>query len=71
VNRPNYDVSDAQPGWHAWLSYLTDEPPTKKEYEKAFIQTPANPSTTQTWAAYRPYSTTRPTFQQWEPVSKR
>jgi NADH:ubiquinone oxidoreductase subunit len=67
----DYDSAQVEPGWHAWLAYMVDKPPT----EDAMLQTKKRawehpdpiPNLTATRAAYKPYSTTQPKTRTWEP----
>ncbi|KAK5994055.1 NADH-ubiquinone oxidoreductase subunit N7BM [Cladobotryum mycophilum] len=69
----DYDAAQIEPGWHAWISYSLDKPPT----EDALIQTgtrkfePAlpKPNYTQTRGAFKTYSTTKAKISTWEPVA--
>lgn len=49
------------PGWHAWMSYLVDKPPTEdallRTQQRAWELPEHRPNPTQTRAAYKPYST--------------
>ena len=55
------DASQIEPGWHAWMSYLVDKPPTEdkimelglRPWESKYPRV----NMTQSRAAYRPYST--------------
>ncbi|CAL3965790.1 unnamed protein product [Diplocarpon coronariae] len=66
------DPSHIEPGWHAWISYAVDKPPT----EDPILQTKVRswelpdhrPNFTMTRAAYRPYSTVKPKLNAWTPV---
>lgn len=68
------DASQIEPGWHAWMSYNVDKPPT----EDKIMALGTRPweskvpiiNNTGGRAAYRPYSTTKPKYQAWEPVAK-
>lgn len=56
-----HDASQIDPGWHAWMSYMIDKPPSedallkfgKRPWEKEHTQV----NMTQSRSAYRPYST--------------
>jgi NADH:ubiquinone oxidoreductase subunit len=55
------DASQLDPGWHAWISYMVDKPPTEDKIMALGVrpweaQTP-KVNLTQSWGAYRPYST--------------
>lgn len=59
----DFDAATIEPGWHAWISYSVDKPPTqdsllaikKREWEDTEIR--PIPNYTMTWGAYKPYST--------------
>ena len=56
-----YDPSQIEPGWHAWMSYIVDKPPT----EDALLRTGQRkweipehrPNLTASRAAFKTYST--------------
>ncbi|RMZ83632.1 hypothetical protein DV738_g861, partial [Chaetothyriales sp. CBS 135597] len=61
------DAGQIDPGWHAWVSYLVDKPPSE-DVNLQFGRRPwdskeAKINLTQTWGAYRPYSTYATTLQ--------
>jgi NADH:ubiquinone oxidoreductase subunit len=64
-----------EPGWHAWMSYLTDTPPSKDAIQKAGVREwePKQHLPVQTlgWGNYRPYSTTGPKVKGWTAVAKK
>ncbi|KAJ5552549.1 NADH-ubiquinone oxidoreductase subunit B17.2 [Penicillium sp. IBT 35674x] len=70
---PEWEPSQIEPGWHAWISYMVDAPPTQdkllqtglRHYEVAEHR----PNLTQTRAAFKTYSTTRPKYSAWTPVA--
>ena len=57
----DYDAATIEPGWHAWISYSVDAPPTQDPLIKAgtrkFEPTTAIPNHTQTLGAFKTYST--------------
>ena len=58
-----------EPGWHAWMSYLVDRPPSEDPVIRAGIRAWELPehrvNFTASRAAYKPYSTSVPsTFTQ-------
>ncbi|KKA28624.1 hypothetical protein TD95_004984 [Thielaviopsis punctulata] len=67
----DYDAAHIEPGWHAWISYSVDTPPTLDPVLETKVrkwETPdvrVNP--TGTPGAYRPYNTTVPKISSWEP----
>jgi NADH:ubiquinone oxidoreductase subunit len=56
-----YDPSQIEPGWHAWMSYMTHDPPTVDKISQTGIRVwepkEHNPVLTLSRSAYRPYST--------------
>ncbi|KAG6012211.1 hypothetical protein E4U54_007657 [Claviceps lovelessii] len=69
----DYDAAHIEPGWHAWMSYSLDKPPTEdplivvglRKFEKPY----PIPNYTQTRGAFKTYSTTKPKISAWEPVA--
>ncbi|PHH93345.1 hypothetical protein CDD83_5899 [Cordyceps sp. RAO-2017] len=69
----DYDAAQIEPGWHAWMSYMVDRPPTedallapgRRPFEKAVPV----PNYTMTRGAFKTYSTTKPKIAAWEPVA--
>ncbi|RMZ92279.1 hypothetical protein DV736_g504, partial [Chaetothyriales sp. CBS 134916] len=55
------DASQIDPGWHAWMSYLVDKPPSEDSNlqfgRRPWDSKEAKPNYTQSWGAYRPFST--------------
>lgn len=57
------DAAQIEPGWHAWMSYAIDKAPSqdpamaykRRAWEDKDAVT--IPNHTQTWGAYKPYST--------------
>lgn len=69
-----FDASQIEPGWHAWMSYLVDKAPTQDkllEIGKRPWEIPyPTPNFTLSRGGYRPYSTTKPKYSAWDPVAK-
>ncbi|PLN82059.1 NADH-ubiquinone oxidoreductase subunit B17.2 [Aspergillus taichungensis] len=67
------DASEIEPGWHAWISYMVDAPPTQDKILQTghrIWELPdhrANPTLSR--GAFKTYSTTRPKFSAWTPVA--
>ncbi|EFQ29880.1 NADH ubiquinone oxidoreductase subunit NDUFA12 [Colletotrichum graminicola] len=67
----DYDSAQVEPGWHAWLAYMVDKPPT----EDALLHTKTRkweaphvlPNFTATRGAFKTYNTTKPKVFTWEP----
>ncbi|CAI4214818.1 unnamed protein product [Parascedosporium putredinis] len=52
----DYDAAQVDPGWHAWLAYMVDKPPT----QDGLLQTKARsaiPNYTGTRSAFKTYNT--------------
>ncbi|CZS93802.1 probable NADH-ubiquinone oxidoreductase subunit B17.2 [Rhynchosporium agropyri] len=68
----DFDVTHIEPGWHAWMSYMVDKPPT----EDPILQTKVRswelpdhrPNFTMTRGAFKTYSTVKPKLNAWTPV---
>ena len=56
-----FDPSQIEPGWHAWISYMTKEPPTTDKLLQTGLREwepkEHKPVMTLSRSAYRPYST--------------
>ncbi|KAI1004100.1 hypothetical protein K3495_g4115 [Podosphaera aphanis] len=73
VDYKDYDLdpSHLEPGWHAWISYMVDKPPT----QDALLQTKVRswelpdhrPNYTATRGAFKTYSTVKPKIIAWDP----
>ncbi|KAI1321377.1 NADH ubiquinone oxidoreductase subunit NDUFA12-domain-containing protein [Xylariaceae sp. FL0255] len=71
----DFDAAHIEPGWHAWISYAVDKPPTedpllqykRKAWEDADPKT--IPNYTQTRGAFKTYSTTKSKITAWEPIA--
>ncbi|ETN40417.1 uncharacterized protein HMPREF1541_04694 [Cyphellophora europaea CBS 101466] len=68
------DASQIDPGWHAWISYLVDKPPSEDKIMQMGLRPWEDHYTrinyTQSRGAYKPYSTTKPKYSAWDPVAK-
>ncbi|KAF2858148.1 putative NADH-ubiquinone oxidoreductase subunit B17.2 [Piedraia hortae CBS 480.64] len=68
-----FDPSQIEPGWHAWMSYMVDKPPTEDKLlqreVRAWEPKEHLPSMTLSRSAYRPYSTTKSKNSAWQPVA--
>ncbi|KAJ6028091.1 hypothetical protein N7540_003667 [Penicillium herquei] len=73
TNWPEFQPCQVEPGWHAWISYMVDAPPTADKVLEPGLrhyEVPEHrPNLTQTRAAFRTYSTTRPKYSAWTPVA--
>ncbi|CAG9995954.1 unnamed protein product [Clonostachys byssicola] len=69
----DFDAAHIEPGWHAWISYSVDVPPTEdaliKTGTRHFEPTKAIPNYTQTRGAFKTYNTVKPKIAAWEPVA--
>jgi len=69
----DYDAAQIEPGWHAWMSYLVDKPPTEDRLmqagTRAFESQLPKPNFTMTRGAFKTYSTTKSKTTAWEPVA--
>ncbi|KAL9624619.1 MAG: hypothetical protein Q9160_001284 [Pyrenula sp. 1 TL-2023] len=56
-----FDPSQMEPGWHAWMSYMVDKPPNADKILQTGLRKWELPehreNMTATRAAYRPYNT--------------
>ncbi|QIW98578.1 hypothetical protein AMS68_004096 [Peltaster fructicola] len=68
-----YDPSQIEPGWHAWMSYMVDQPPTTDKMLQTGIRAwepkDHKPVMTQSRSAYKPFSTVKNKFAAWQPVA--
>ncbi|KAM0204980.1 hypothetical protein ACHAQI_009658 [Fusarium lateritium] len=57
----DYDAAHIEPGWHAWMSYSVQKPPTEDALLnpglRAFEPSRALPNFTQTRGAFKTYNT--------------
>ncbi|CAD6563858.1 MAG: NADH dehydrogenase 1 alpha subcomplex subunit 12 ndufa12/DAP13 [Alectoria sarmentosa] len=69
-----YDPAQIEPGWHAWMSYLVDKPPTEdavlKTGQRSWEIPEHRPNLTASRAAFKTYSTVKPKTHAWQPVAK-
>ncbi|KAF2474334.1 NADH-ubiquinone oxidoreductase-like protein subunit [Lindgomyces ingoldianus] len=69
-----FDPSQIEPGWHAWISYAVDKPPTQDPILQRQVREwePKEHRPTLTWSqsGYKPYSTTKNKYAAWAPVVK-
>ena len=72
------EASTIPPGWHGWMHYRTDVPPSQESYVAREWQKPHQPNLTGTPNAYRPSGSTLSTgkrpkatgdYQPWTPVN--
>ncbi len=48
------EASAIEPGWHGWMHYRVDTPPSEQDYKPKEWQKPHQPNLTGTSGAYRP-----------------
>ncbi|KAF4991711.1 hypothetical protein FDECE_13942 [Fusarium decemcellulare] len=69
----DYDAAQIEPGWHLWISYGVDKPPTEDALlnpgVRAFEPAKAIPNFTQTRGAFKTYNTAKSKVSAWEPVA--
>ncbi|KAL9090417.1 MAG: hypothetical protein Q9159_001946 [Coniocarpon cinnabarinum] len=69
-----YDPSQIEPGWHAWMSYMTKDPPSKdpiaQTRQREWEPKEHRPNLTMSRASFRTYNTTRPKHSAWVPVAE-
>ena len=69
------DASQIEPGWHAWMSYMTDKAPSEDKLQQLEVRPwevtgPRLSNQTMSRSAYRPYSTVKPKYSAWDPHAK-
>ncbi|XP_014553895.1 hypothetical protein COCVIDRAFT_40123 [Bipolaris victoriae FI3] len=69
-----FDPSQIEPGWHAWMSYMVDKSPAADPLLQRQIRVwePKEHRPTLTWSrsGYKPYSTVKNKYSPWTPVAK-
>ncbi|ERS98717.1 hypothetical protein HMPREF1624_05504 [Sporothrix schenckii ATCC 58251] len=70
----DYDASQVEPLWHAWLAYTVDTPPQNDSLmatanARAWAVPEHRPNFTGTRGAFKTYSTTKPKINAWDPVA--
>jgi NADH:ubiquinone oxidoreductase subunit len=56
----DYDAAHINPGWHAWISYMVDKPPTQDAVlssNQHWAVDPPNPNFTATRGNFATYNT--------------
>ncbi|KAK3069803.1 hypothetical protein LTR53_001625 [Teratosphaeriaceae sp. CCFEE 6253] len=68
-----FDPSQIEPGWHAWMSYMVDKSPAEDPLLRRQVRVweggEHRPLLTMTRSAYKPYSTTKNKYSPWQPVA--
>ncbi|KAI0289506.1 NDUFA12-domain-containing protein [Russula brevipes] len=65
-----YNASQVPAEWHAWLSHIRKDPPPQDVTMQNLTPTWKAPwveNLTGTRGAYRPYNTSKPKFEAWQP----
>lgn len=69
-----FDPSQIEPGWHAWMSYVVDLPPNKDPIMQREVREwepkEHKPVLTMSRSAYRPYNTVKPKIGSWTPIAR-
>ncbi|KAF2756006.1 NDUFA12-domain-containing protein [Pseudovirgaria hyperparasitica] len=69
-----FDPSQIEPGWHAWMSYMVDKPPTHDPLMQVGqrVWEPKEHRPTLTWSrsGFKTYSTTKHKYSAWVPEAK-
>ncbi|KAF1839041.1 NDUFA12-domain-containing protein [Decorospora gaudefroyi] len=69
-----FDPSQIEPGWHAWMSYMVDKSPVQDKLLQRQIRIwePTEHRPTLTWSrsGYKPYNTVKSKYSAWAPVVK-
>lgn len=74
VGRGTDEINRAhiEPGWHAWISYMVDKPPTEDKIlqmgQRPWELKEHRPNPTFSRGAYKPYSTVKPKISAWDAV---
>ncbi|KAI7535917.1 hypothetical protein D0869_12596 [Hortaea werneckii] len=68
-----YDPSQIEPGWHAWMSYMVDKAPVDDKIMQRGVRhwepSEHKPILTATRSAFKTYSTTKNKYAPWQPVA--
>lgn len=66
-----YEPSQIEPGWHAWMSYMVDKSPVEDKLLNAGVRPwepkEHRPVLTASRSAYKPYSTVKNKYTPWQP----
>ncbi|KAJ4337621.1 hypothetical protein N0V87_004577 [Didymella glomerata] len=69
-----FDPSQIEPGWHAWMSYMVDKSPAEDKLlqREMRVWEPKEHRPTLTWtrSGYKPYSTVKNKIAPWTPTAK-
>ncbi|KAK3053819.1 hypothetical protein LTR09_005099 [Extremus antarcticus] len=68
-----YDPSQIEPGWHAWMSYMVDKPPSEDPIMqrglRAWEPTEHRPVLSMSNSAFKTYNTTKNKYSAWKPAA--
>ncbi|KAI9723898.1 MAG: hypothetical protein M1828_004017 [Chrysothrix sp. TS-e1954] len=69
-----FDPTQIEPGWHAWMSYMTKDPPSVDKIAQTRVREwepkVHRPNMTASRSAYRPYNVTIPKTTPWVPKTQ-
>ncbi|KAH5211662.1 NADH dehydrogenase 1 alpha subcomplex subunit [Parastagonospora nodorum] len=69
-----FDPSQIEPGWHAWMSYMVDKSPAADPLLQRQVRVwelkEHRPTLTWSRSGYKPYSTVKNKYSAWTPVAK-
>ncbi|SMQ53540.1 unnamed protein product [Zymoseptoria tritici ST99CH_1A5] len=68
-----FDASQIEPGWHAWMSYMVDKSPAEDKLLQRSIRpwepTKHVPMQTASRSAFKTFNTTKNKYSAWTPVA--
>ncbi|KUJ11695.1 NADH-ubiquinone oxidoreductase subunit B17.2 [Mollisia scopiformis] len=68
------DPSHIEPGWHAWISYMVDKPPTQDPILQTQVRPwelpDHRPNFTASRGAFKTYSTVKPKLTAWNTTAE-
>ncbi|KAG9248228.1 NADH-ubiquinone oxidoreductase subunit B17.2 [Calycina marina] len=71
VSFPEWEPSQLAPGWHAWISYMVDKPPTEDPILQTGVRSweipEHRPNPTMGRGSFKTYSTVKPKITAWDP----
>ncbi|MDI1491679.1 MAG: hypothetical protein OHK93_002888 [Ramalina farinacea] len=69
-----FSPDQLDPGWHAWMSYIVDKPPTEdpilRTNQRSWEIPEHRPNMTASRGAFKTYSTVKPKIHAWLPEAK-
>ncbi|KAH8600852.1 NADH-ubiquinone oxidoreductase subunit B17.2 [Bisporella sp. PMI_857] len=73
IGNSEFEASDIEPGWHAWISYMVDKPPTEDPILRTGVRKWELPehrrNLTASRGAFKTYSTVKPKITAWDPTN--